>query len=125
MSPLAGCGQTPTVEDLTTRLSPSSLRPVSFKYDTTSGHTATMFATTSTRPGMERSFVMMALRNAGQDATQSRVSARFRPFTTNSVMGNGPRLPNTDAAVHWRQRFNSRRSNVGYSTSFELYPLLR
>ena len=101
------------------------LRQVSFKYDTTSGHTPTMFATTSTRPSMERSFVIMALRNAGRDAIQSRVSAPFRRFTTNSVMENGSRLPNTDAAVRWRQRFNSRKSNVGHSTSFAGYPLPR
>ena len=125
MSPFAGCGQTPTVEDFTTRLYPSSLRPVLFKCNTTSGHTPIMFATTSTRPGMERSFLMMALRNAGRDTIQSLVSAPFRRFTTNSVMENVSRLPNTAAAVRWRQRFNTRRPNVGYSTSFAQYPLPR
>ena len=65
--------KTSTVEDHTTRLSPSSLRPVSFKYDTISGHTPTRFATTSTRPGVERWFVMVALPKSGQDAIQSRV----------------------------------------------------
>ena len=111
------------MEDLTTRLSPSSLRLVSFRYDTTNGHTQTMFGTTSTRSGMERSFVMMALQNAGRHAIQSRVSAPFRRFITNSVMENGSRLPNSDAAVRWRQRFNNLTSNVGYSTSFARYPL--
>ena len=105
------------------KTNPSSLWPVSFKYDTISGHTPTMFAITSTRPGMERSFVIMALRNAGRDAIHSLVSAPFRRFTTNSVMENGSRLPNTDAAVHWRQRFKTRRSKMVYSTSFERYPL--
>ena len=38
---------------------------------------------------------------------------------------NWSRLPNTDAAVCWRQRFNSRRSKVGCSTSFARYPLPR
>ena len=114
---LLDANKTPTLEDLTIRLSPSSLWPVSFKYDTTSGHTPTMFATTSTRSGIERSFVRMAVRNAGRDAIQFLASAPFRQFTTNSVIENGSRLPNTDAAVRWRQRFNSRRSNVGYSTS--------
>ena len=117
--------KTPRMENLTTRLFPSSLRPVSFKYDTTSGHTPAMFATTSTRPGMERSFVKMALRNAGRDVIQSLVSAPFRRFTTNSVVENGSRLPNTDAAVRWMQRFYSRRPNVGYSTSLARYPLPR
>ena len=63
------------MEDFTTRLSPSTLWPVSFRYHTTSGHTPKIFATTSTRLGMERSLVMMALRNAGSGAIQSRVSA--------------------------------------------------
>ena len=111
------------MEDPTTRLSPLSLRPVSFRYDTTSGHIPTMFATTSTKSGMERSFVIMALRNVGRHAVQSRVSATFRRFITNSVIENESRLPNTDAALRWRQRFSNRRSNVGYSTSFARYPL--
>ena len=108
----------PRMEDFTTRLSPSSLRPVSFRYDTTNGHTPTIFATTSTRPAME-----MAFRNAGRDVIQSRVSAPFKQFTTNSVNENGSRLPNTDAAVCLRQRFISWRSNVGYSTSLARCPL--
>ena len=72
-----------------------------------------MFATTSTGPVMERSFVMMALRNAGRDAIQSQVSAPFKRFITNSVTENGPKLPNTDAALRWRQRFSNRRSKSG------------
>ena len=119
------CRQIPTGKDLTTRPSPSSFRLVSFRYDTIKGHTPTMFATTSTRPGIERSSVMMALRNAGREAIQFRVSAPFKRFTTNSVSENGSRLPKTDEAVRWRQRFNSRRSNEGYSTSFAWYPLPR
>ena len=109
----------------TTRLSPSSLWPVSSRYDTTNGHAPTMFATTSSRPGMERSLVKMALRNAGRDAIQSRASAPFKRFITNSVIENGSRLPNTDAAVRWRQHSNKRRSNVGQSLSFARYPLPR
>ena len=115
----------PQGKDPTTRLSLSSLRPVSFRYDTIKGHTPTMFATTSTRPGIDRSFVMMALSNAGREAIQSRLSAPFKRFTTNSVSEHGSRLPKTDEAVRWRQRFNSRRSNVGYSMSFSWYPLPR
>ena len=114
-----------TGKDFTTRPAPSSLRPVSFRYDTIKGHSPTMFATTSTRPGIERSFVMMALRSAGREAIQSRVSAPFNRFTTTSVRESGSRLPNTDEAVRWRQRFNSRRWNVEYSKSFDWYPLPR
>ena len=111
------------MEDLTTRLSPSSLRPVSFRYGITNGHTPTIFATTLTGRGIERSFVMMVFRKVGQDAIQSRVSGAFKRYTTNSVIENGFRLPNTDAAVDWRQRFISRRSNVGYSENLARYPL--
>ena len=66
---------------------------------------------------------MMALRNAGREAIQSRVSAPFKRFTTNSVIENGSRLPKTDAAGRWRQSFNSRRSKVWNSMSFAWYPL--
>ena len=117
--------QIPTGKDLTTRLSPSSLRPVSLRYGTIKGHTPTMFATTSTRPGMDRSFVTIALRKAGREAIPSRVAAPFNRFTTNSVRENGSRLPKTEEAVRWRQRFNTRRSNAGYSMSFAWYPLPR
>ena len=103
----------PTFEDLSTKLSSSTLRPVSFKYDTTNGHNPTIFATTSTGPGMQGLFLMMAFRNAGRDAIQSLISALLKWFTANSVIENGSRLPNTDAAVRWRQRFISGRSNVG------------
>ena len=54
---------------------------------------------------------------------QFRVSAPFKRFTTISVIENGSRLPKTDAAFRWRQRFSSRRSIVGYSTSLTRYPL--
>ena len=94
-----------TGEDFTSRLSPSSLWPVSFRYATTNGHTPTILATTSARPGMERSFLMMAFRNAGKDAIHSRVSAPLKRFNTNSAIENGLGLRNTDAAVPWRQRF--------------------
>ena len=106
-------------------LSASSLQPVSFRYDTTSGHTPPILATTSSRPGIESSFVMTALRNAEQDAIQSRVSVPFNRFTTNSVIENGSRLPNTDTPVRWRQRFIRRRSNMRYPKSLERYPLPR
>ena len=72
---------------------------------------------------MEKSFVMMALRNAGRDAIQSQVSVPFNWFTINSFIENGSSLPSTDSAVRWRQRVNSLRSNVGYSTSLTRYPL--
>ena len=42
------------MEDCTTRLSAPSVWPVSFKYDTTIGHTSAIFATTSTKPGLRR-----------------------------------------------------------------------
>ena len=113
------------MENITTRQSPSSLRPVSFRYGTTNGHTPTIFAATSTKPGIERSFVLLASRNAGRDAIQSQVSAPFKRFDTNSATGNWSRLPNKDAAVRRRQHFISRRSNVGYSTSLAQYPLLK
>ena len=117
--------QMPTKKDITTRLSPSSLRPASLRYDTIKGHTPTMFATTSTRPGMDRSFVLIALRKTGREAIQSRVSAPFKRFTTNSVSEKWSSHPKTDEAVRWRQRFKNRRSNVGYSTSSAWYPLPR
>ena len=113
----------PTRKDLTTRLSPSSFRPVSLRNDTINGQTPTMFATTLTSPGIDKSWVMMALRKAGRVAIQFLVSAPFRRFTRNSVSENGSRLPKTDEAVRWRQRFKSRRSNVGYSINFVWYPL--
>ena len=115
----------PKRKDLTTRLSPSSFRPVSLRYDTINGHTPTTFATTSMSSGIDKSWVMMALRKAGREPIQSRVSAPFRRFTINSVIENGSRLPKTHEAVRWRQRFISRRSNVGYSTNFDWYPLPR
>ena len=86
-------------KNLTTRLSPSSFRPVSLRYDTIKGHTPTMFATTLTSSGFDKSWVMMALRKAGREAIQSRVSAPFRRFTMNSVSENGSRLPKTTEAV--------------------------
>ena len=110
-------------KDLTTRLSPSSFRPVSLRNDTINGQTPTMFATTSTSPGIDKSWVMMALRKAGRAAIQSLVSAPFRRFTRNSVREKRSRLPKTDEAVRWRQRFKSRRSNVGYSINFVWHPL--
>ena len=125
METLPRCRQKPTRNDLSTRLSPLSFRQVSLRYDTIKGHTPTMFATTLTSSGIDRSFVMMALRKAGREAIQSRVWAPFKRFTINSASENGSRLPKTDEAVRWRQRFNSRRSNVGYSTSFVWYPLPR
>ena len=117
--------KTPTGNDLATRLSPSSLRPDSLRYDTIKGHTQTMFANTLTNSGIDRLFMMITLRNAGLEANQSRVSAPFKRFTTNSASENGSRLPKTEEAVRWRQRFNNGISNVGYSTSFAWYPLPR
>ena len=87
------------MENLTTILSPSSSRPVFLMCDTTNGHTPKIFATKAPRPDMERSFVLMAFRNTGRDAIQSRVSEPVKQFTTNSVPENGSNLPNTDAAV--------------------------
>ena len=125
MGTLSRSRQISTRKDLTTRLSLSSFRPVSLRYDRIKRHTLTMFATTFTSSGIDKLFVMMALRKAGREAIQSRVSAPFRRFTTNSVSENGSRLPKTNEAVRWRQRFNNRKSNMGYSMSFALYPLPR
>ena len=66
------------------------MQPLSFRYDNTNGHTPTIFATTSIRPGVERSFVMTAFRNAGRDAMQSRVSPPLERFITNCVIDTGP-----------------------------------
>ena len=73
-----------------------------------------MFATTLTSSGIDKAWVMMALRKAGREAIPSRNSAPFRRFTINSVSENGSRLPKTNEAVRWRHRFLSRRSNVGF-----------
>ena len=86
----------PTMEDLTTRLFPSSLRPVSFRYDTTTGSTSTKIATKSTRPGMDRSFVLMAFGKTGRDAIQSWVSVPFKRSTTNSFIEKVSRLANRE-----------------------------
>ena len=110
------------MEVLTTRLFPSSLRSVFFQCDTTTDNAQILIATTSTRPGMERLFVMMAFHNAVQDAIQSRVSAPFKRFTTSYVIENGSRLPGTEGAVSWRQRFINRGSNVWNSPSLAPYP---
>ena len=60
-------------EDLTTTLSPSSLRPVSFKWETINGHTPMMLATKSTRWGIIKSLYRMAFFRAGRETT-NRVS---------------------------------------------------
>ena len=78
------------MEDLTTRLSPSSLQSVFFRYDTTHGHTPTILATTSTRPGVERSFIKMVLRTAGQNAIQSQVSAPLSGSPQIKSLRTGP-----------------------------------
>ena len=74
----------------TTRLSPLSFFPVSFRYKTISGHTPTMLLTTSRRPGRERSPISMALRRDCIDCIQSRGSAPFNLATMNSVIEKGP-----------------------------------
>ena len=51
----------------TTRLSPLPFFPVSFKYNTMSGHKPMMLLTTSRRPGRERSPVSMASIASGLD----------------------------------------------------------
>ena len=83
----------------TTRLSPLSFFPVSFRYETISDHTPTMLLTTSRRPGRERSPVSMALRRDCLDCIQSRCSAPFNLATMNSVIEKGSNVPNTTDAV--------------------------
>ena len=61
-------------EDLTTRLSPSSLPPVYFNYDTINGHTPMILATTSTKWGIPKSLVKMAFLWAGRADIQARDS---------------------------------------------------
>ena len=85
--------------DHTTRLSPSSFRPVSFRKATIKGHTPTILATTSTSSGLARLLVKMAFFSAGREAIQSRLSAPFNLFTMNSVMEYGSRVPKTLHAV--------------------------
>ena len=85
--------------DHTTRLSPLSFRPVSFRNATIKGHTPTILATTSMSSGIARLFVNMAFFSAGREAIQSRLSAPFNLFTMNSVMEYGSRVPKTLDAV--------------------------
>ena len=60
--------------DHTTRLSPSSFRPVAFRNATIKGHTPTILATTSTSSGIARLLVKMAFFSAGREAIQLRLS---------------------------------------------------
>ena len=60
--------------DHTTRLSPSSFRPVFFRYETIESHTPTIVATTSTSSGITR-LLLMAFFSAGRETIQSRLSA--------------------------------------------------
>ena len=64
-------------EDFTTRLWPSSFRLVSLRYGMINGQTPMISTTTSTRCGMVKSFVRMALLRPGRDDFQSRVTAPF------------------------------------------------
>ena len=98
-------------EELTKRLSPSSLHHVSFKEETIKGHTPMMLA--STRWGIHKSLVKMAFLRARREDIQSRVSALFSQLTINSVMANPSKLLNTVEAVHCKQRLNERRSKLG------------
>ena len=75
----------------TTRLSPLSFFPVSFRYETISGHTPMMLLTTSRRPGRERSPVSMALVETA--STASSLDARppsIAPQSTQSLK-KGPK----------------------------------
>ena len=85
--------------DHTTRLSPSSFRPVSLRNATIKGHTPTMFATASTSSGIARRLVKMAFFRAGREAIQSRLSAPFSLLMINSVMEYGSKVPKTLDAV--------------------------
>ena len=85
--------------DHTTRLSPSSFRPVSFRNATIKGHTPTKLARTSTSSGIARLLVKMAFFSAGREAIQSRLSAPFNLLTMNSVMEYVSRVPKTLDAV--------------------------
>ena len=109
--------------DHTTRLPPSSFRPVSFRYDTIKGNVPTFLATTSTTSGMPRLLLLIAFFGAGQEAIQSQLSAPSSLFTMNSFIDYGSRVPKTFNSVRWRQRLKGRKSNNGYSISFSWYPL--
>ena len=85
--------------DHTTRLSPSSFRPVSLRNATIKGHTPTILVTTSMSSGVASLLVKMAFFSAGREAIQSRLSAPFNLFTMNSVMEYGSRVPKTLDAV--------------------------
>ena len=83
----------------TTRLSPLSFFPVSFKYETMSGQTPMMLLSTSRSPGRERSPVSMAMRKDCLDCIQSRCSAPSNRVTMNSVIEKGSNVPKTTDAV--------------------------
>ena len=85
--------------DHTTRLSPSSFRPVSLRIATIKSHTPTILATTSMSSGIARLLVKMAFFSAGRQAIQTRLSAPFNLFTMNSVIEYGSRVPKTLDAV--------------------------
>ena len=103
----------PKEEDLTTKLSPLSLRPVSFKYEKINGHTPMMLATTSTRLGLTKSLVRMAFFRVAREDIQSRVSAPFSRLTMKSVLASPSKLSKTLEAVRCKHHLNRRRSKNG------------
>ena len=86
-----------TRKRLTTKLSPLSFFPVSFKSKTINGHTLIMLLTISISPGRKRSSVSIAIRRHCLECIQSQSSAPFSCVTINSVIENGSRVPTTTA----------------------------
>ena len=84
-----------------------------------------MLLMTSTSDGINSSPVMMARRRLGRDIIQSRCSAHFRRVTINSVIEKGSQEPKTEEETFCKHRFKRRKSKMGYSTSFCVYPLPR
>ena len=119
------CTNTIKKHGLTTTLSPSAWRPVSFRKETIKGHTSIMLATTSNRWRILKSLVRMAFFRVGREDVQSPVSAPFSRLMMNSVSASPSKLPNALEAVRCKHRSNRRRSNNGDSISFCRYPLPR
>ena len=110
-------------EIFTTKLSPSSFRRVSLKFDTINAHTLKMFATMSTRWSVLESFVRMDLMRAEWKAIQSRDLAFFSQLKKNSVIENTFKLPKALEAVRCKHCLNKWRLKVRYMTVFQRYPM--
>ena len=82
-----------------TKLSPSIFYPNYLRYDTMSGQTPTMLASTSVRDSIPSSIVKIARWRLNRDIIQSRCSAAFKQITINLFVEKWLKLPNTDDAT--------------------------